>query len=660
MSPAPAQSIAPAGPPGSTGHGSGATPSDAAERWVPRPWASALAGIAAAAAGLGAAELVASLRPTWPSPVISIGTQVVDRVPQPVKQFAIDTFGTADKAVLLAGIVVVVALAAAGIGILARTRRTAAVVATVALAGVAGLAAVAGSTTTALALVPAIVSALIAVPLLLAMTPRPDGHPSRALGATVPPGGPQPPTDAPERNDPRVLGATVPPGGPQAPTDAPERNDARVLGATVPPGGPRPPTVVDGPGTADVSDGADGPDRAEATDGPEASGGPGGPAGPEAPTAPDGPGATPDPDVAGLGTIPRRRFLALAGGSLAFGVAALGGGQWVQRRRALTSRAAAPELPTPSTAAPSIPATAHPEVSGLSPFVTPNADFYRIDTALTVPRLAADGWTLRIHGMVDNEVTFSYEELLAMDSVDIPITLTCVSNEVGGGLVGTARWQGVRLADLLDRAGVADSATQLVGRAHDGWTAGFPTEAAFDRDTLVAWGMNGEPLPAEHGFPLRLVTPGLYGYVSATKWLTDIEATTFDAFDQYWVERGWVEDAPIKVASRIDTPSGLATVERGTVAVAGVAWAQTRGISAVEVQVDDGEFQAADLATEVSADTWRQWVFPWDTTDLDAGRHQLTVRATDGDGVVQSEERQPPFPSGATGWHSLAVMVSST
>lgn len=554
--------------------------------WSPGVLAGAGAGIAAAVAGLGAAELAASLSPSMPSPIISIGNQVVDNVPQPVKQFAIDTFGTSDKLVLVLGIVIVVTLAAASIGILALTRRTAAAWATAGLTAIAGAAAVMDASSPLLALVPALVAALVAVPLLLHLTRsnRRSQHQSSAVSPTA---GEQPAAGRHDTIDPASVG-----------TRTQSDDDGRSTTNTA--------TTTTHPAAA----------------------------------------------------MPRRRFLTTAGGSLALGTLAAAGGRLVNQRFAVAARESARELPAATSVAPSIPAAAHPQVAGLSPFVTPNADFYRIDTSLTVPRLSADGWTLRIHGMVDQEVSFTYDELLAMDSVDIPITLTCVSNEVGGNLAGTARWQGVRLADLLDRAGIQTGATQLVGRANDGWTAGFPTEAAFDRDTLVAYGMNGQPLPAEHGFPLRLITPGLYGYVSATKWLTDIEATTFDDFEQYWVERGWVDQAPIKVSSRIDTPGGLSTVERGTVAVAGVAWAQTRGIGAVEVQVDDGAFEPAELADEVTADTWRQWVFRWDTNDIEGGRHQLTVRATDADGVVQPQERTPPFPSGATGWHSLAVMVA--
>jgi sulfite oxidase len=299
-------------------------------------------------------------------------------------------------------------------------------------------------------------------------------------------------------------------------------------------------------------------------------------------------------------------------------------------------------------------------VDGLVEFVTGNDDFYRIDTALTVPRLSAAGWTLRLHGMVDRELTLGFDEIVAMPSVERLITMTCVSNQVGGDLVGTATWQGVRLADLLDRVGVDPAATQVVGRAFDGWTAGFPVEVVADNEPLVVYGMNGQPLPEAHGFPLRLVTPGLYGYVSATKWLTEVELTTFEDLDQYWVQRGWADRGPIKVQSRIDTPAGFDRLPPVPVAVAGVAWAQTRGIEAVEVRVDDGDFAPADLAEPVGTDTWRQWVFRWDTTTVQPGRHQLTVRATDGSGTVQTEERTAPFPSGATGWHSIAVFVDES
>ncbi|MCB0970012.1 MAG: sulfite oxidase [Acidimicrobiales bacterium] len=294
-------------------------------------------------------------------------------------------------------------------------------------------------------------------------------------------------------------------------------------------------------------------------------------------------------------------------------------------------------------------------VEGISPYVTANADFYRIDTALRVPVVDAEGWELSIEGMVDRELTFTYDDLLDRPLEEIPITMLCVSNEVGGTLVGTARWLGVRLADLLEEAGVQPGAEQVLGRSVDGFTAGFPVEVALDgRDALVAVGMNGEPLPRSHGYPARLVVPGVYGYVSATKWLRSIELTTWDT-EGYWIPRGWSRLAPIKTSSRIDVPASGAGVEAGRVAVAGVAWAPTRGIERVEVRVDDGPWAEADLGPVASDDTWVQWWWAWDATP---GDHQLAVRATDGDGEVQTAARARPDPDGATGHHTISVSVA--
>ncbi len=221
--------------------------------------------------------------------------------------------------------------------------------------------------------------------------------------------------------------------------------------------------------------------------------------------------------------------------------------------------------------------------------------------------------------------------------------------------MGTAMWGGIRLDDLLDEAGINPSATQIVGRSVDGYTCGFPVAALDGRDALVAVAMNGEPLPLEHGFPARLIVPGLYGYVSATKWLTEIELTTFEDFDQYWVPRGWDANGPIKVQSRIDTPRALETIDAGQVAIGGTAWAQTRGIDRVEVRIDDGAWQDAALADELNDVTWRQWHLAWNATP---GRHTITVRATDREGTTQVEERTTPMPNGATGWHQTVVLVS--
>ena len=296
------------------------------------------------------------------------------------------------------------------------------------------------------------------------------------------------------------------------------------------------------------------------------------------------------------------------------------------------------------------------ELDGLTPYVTPNDDFYRIDTALMTPQVEAASWKLSLTGMVDTPIEIGYDELLAMDSVEETVTIQCVSNEVGGHLVGNAVWQGVPLASLLERAGVQDAATQIVGRSVDGFTAGFPTSVALDgRTALVAYAMNGEPLPAAHGYPARLIVSGLYGYVSATKWLSEIELTTWEDFDGYWVPRGWSKEGPIKTASRIDVPSPGANLSAGTQPIAGVAWAPNVGIDKVEVQVDDGDWREAELGRTASDDTWVQWHFAWSATP---GEHTVRVRATDADGNTQTSDTAPPAPDGSTGWHARNVTVA--
>jgi DMSO/TMAO reductase YedYZ molybdopterin-dependent catalytic subunit len=295
------------------------------------------------------------------------------------------------------------------------------------------------------------------------------------------------------------------------------------------------------------------------------------------------------------------------------------------------------------------------DVTGITPLVTSNADFYEIDTALTYPQIDYRTWRLRIHGMVRSPLELSFDDLAAMQLVERYVTLSCVSNEVGGHLVSNAAWRGVLLRDLLARVGVDPHADQVIGRSVDDFTVGFPTTAALDgRGAMVALAMNGEPLPIAHGFPARLIVPGLYGYVSATKWLSDIELSRFDRFDAYWVQRGWARRGPIKTESRIDVPSPTRTVRAGTVPVAGVAWAPTRGIREVEVQVDDEPWRSAHLAASLGDETWRQWVYEWRATP---GKHRLRVRATDGRGVRQDGRDHAPEPSGATGYHNVVIDV---
>jgi DMSO/TMAO reductase YedYZ molybdopterin-dependent catalytic subunit len=352
----------------------------------------------------------------------------------------------------------------------------------------------------------------------------------------------------------------------------------------------------------------------------------------------------------------RRRFLwtGIAATGVA-GVSAKAGQLLIRRADASASRAAV-RIPVPADAAPPPPAGADLGIPGLGPFITPNDLFYRVDTALFVPSVSADTWKLTVHGMVDRTMSIGYRQLLARPLVERDVTLTCVSNQVGGPYIGNARWIGAPLKDLLDEAGVRAGATQIVSRSADGFTVGTPTAVTMDgRDAMLAVGMNGEPLPLEHGFPVRMVVPGLYGYVSATKWLVDIELTTFEAYDAYWVHRGWSQQAPIKTESRIDTPKPNARLREGEVAVAGVAWAQHRGIETVEVRVDDGPWLPAELGAEDTVDTWRQWVFRWNAT---AGKRVLSARASDGTAAIQTATDAPPFPNGATGDHTIAVTVS--
>ncbi|WP_084532819.1 molybdopterin-dependent oxidoreductase [Nocardia fusca] len=352
----------------------------------------------------------------------------------------------------------------------------------------------------------------------------------------------------------------------------------------------------------------------------------------------------------------RRRFLGWAAGALVLAAGSAAAGRWAgERARAVTADLRRFVVPRPQVAAVPIPPGTDPPIPGLTAFRTPNDTFYRIDTALRLPALTSDDWQLRIHGMVEREIRLTMDDLLRRPAVEKMITLTCVSNEVGGDLVGNASWIGYPLADLLAEAGVRPDADMVLSTSADGFTAGTPVAALTDgRDALLAVGMNGEPLPVEHGYPARMVVPGLYGYVSATKWVVDLEITRFDRAQAYWTRRGWSAFGPIKTASRIDVPPAFGRIAPGPVVVAGVAWAQHRGIAAVEVQVDDGPWRPADLAPEYSLDTWRQWTWRWDAPP---GSHTLRVRATDGAGGIQTEERADPVPDGATGRHSRTVTV---
>ena len=350
----------------------------------------------------------------------------------------------------------------------------------------------------------------------------------------------------------------------------------------------------------------------------------------------------------------RRKFLTASGATAGVAAAAGFGGQYLQDKR-FSVNTASVKLGKPSVKAPKLAkGTEVTDIPNLSSFYTPNSQFYRVDTALVVPQVSPQSWQLRIHGMVDKPMTLSFADLMKRPMIDHDVTLTCVSESIGGNYIGNARWQGALLADLLKEAGIQPGATQIVMRDVNGMNLGVATDPVMDgRMSLLAVGMNGQPLPQEHGFPVRVVVPGLYGFVSACKWVVDMELTTFGAFNAYWVQRGWSRQAPIKTESRIDTPRG-GGVAAGRVMIAGVAWAQHRGIEAVEVGID-GTWHQATLAAQDTIDTWRQWYYPWQAT---AGPHTLQVRATDKTGYTQTAAVHRPQPNGATGYHTVQVSVT--
>lgn len=354
--------------------------------------------------------------------------------------------------------------------------------------------------------------------------------------------------------------------------------------------------------------------------------------------------------------LARRQFFVVTGAAVLLGAVATAGGHLLSgARAAIESVRATLRLPGPARPAPPLPAGVQAPVPGIGPFVTPNPVFYRVDTALTPPTVDPETWTLRVHGLVEQEVTLSFAELLAADLVEAWVTLACVSNAVGGNLVGNAKWLGLPVREVLARARPLPDADMVLSTSADGFTASTPLEVLTDdRDALLAVGMNDEPLPLVHGFPVRLVVPGLYGYVSATKWVVDLEVTRFRDAVAYWTVRGWAPRAPIKTASRIDVPRDGASVRAGRVVLGGTAWAQTRGVERVEVRIDGGGWEEAELAAVPGLDTWRQWSYAWDASP---GAHELQVRASD-PGGPQTEERRPPAPDGATGWHTINVTVA--
>lgn len=546
------------------------------------------AGLITAAVAMGVAQLVAGITGPQGSPVVAVGGAAIDNTPPPVKNFAISAFGSHDKTVLVAGILVVLAVFAAVIGVLA-IRRLA--------YGLAGLA------------------VFTAIGLLAALT-RPD---SGLLDAV-----------------PVLVGAAA---GAFA-----LKWLAQAAIATV---SPAPPTAPATPGPTGPARSADDPAPATPAAGPAA----------RAAGASWIPAGTPPAQAQPPAPQPgRRRFLVTGSAAVAVaGVSAVIGGRLAAPSAAVVRARDTLRFPAPAHPAPPLPAGADLGIEGLSPFITPNAAFYRVDTALVLPQVAPSNWRLRIHGMVEREITVTFDGLLRMPLIENYTTLACVSNPVAGPYIGNARWLGASLASLLRAARIRAGADQLLCTSADGFTSGTPVQVVMDgRDALLAVAMNGSPLPVPHGFPVRMVVPGLYGYVSATKWVTDINVTTFASAQGYWVPRGWSQQAPIKTESRIDVPNGSGPVRAGHTKVAGVAWAQHKGVDAVEVRVDGGQWHQARLAAVPGIDTWRQWVWDWDAAP---GTHHIEARATDATGYTQTAALAPPEPNGATGYPGVTVSV---
>jgi DMSO/TMAO reductase YedYZ molybdopterin-dependent catalytic subunit len=566
---------------------------------APHTLAGAVAGVLAAAVAIGVAQLAAGLTVPQSSPVFAVGQAAIDLTPPPVKDFAISAFGSNDKTVLLGGILVVLALYAAVVGMLA-VRRLAFGMWGLALFAFIGLAAALTRPDSTVEYVVPTLAGAAAGAFALSRLTRAAGR----LGtpAAVPSRRPVPPQ------------ALTPPDLPASP-DEPE------------------------------------PDRADHA----------GPAPPEEPAPTPAYSFTylPNPDDPRSASRPARRQFLVASGIAAVAAAAgtLAGRELITRSDVSQARAAL-RFPPPAVPAPPLPAGSDLKIPGLSSFITPNDSFYRVDTALLLPQVDPVTWQLRLHGMVQREITISFDELLKRPLIEDYVTLTCVSDPVGGPYVGNAKWLGASLAALIRQARPLAGASQLLCTSVDGFTSGTPLQVVLDgRDALLAVAMNGTALPVEHGFPARMVIPGLYGYVSATKWVTDIEVTTFSAASAYWVQRGWSQQAPIKTESRIDVPAGGAAIRPGPTPVAGVAWAQHKGVAAVEVRVDRGPWHEARLAAVPDIDTWRQWVWEWPATP---GSHLLEARATDKTGYTQTAVQAQPPPNGASGYPSATVTVSGS
>ena len=500
-------------------------------------------GVLATLLGVAAGHLVAALTDPASSPVLAVGSTVIDLTPTPVKEWAVAQFGTKDKPILIgsvfAGVLVLSALA----GLLARKRFLLGAGLLVGLVAIAAAAALTRPTAGVDAALPAVAAGVVGLVALWWLV-RLDGS-----------------------------------------------RDGRD----------RPPRPTNEPAS--------------------------------------------------------RRGVLISAGVMAAATVAMGfAGRQVARARGMIRDLT---LPTAADPAPAFPQGIEGKVPGVAPFRTPNDEFYRIDTRLTLPVIDVDTWTLTIDGDVENEVTFTFDDLLGMPLIERDITLTCVSNDIGGPYVSGTRFTGVRLTDLLDRAKVGATADQILSTDVDGMTISTPLDLATDgRDAMIAIAMDGKALPRDHGYPARMVVPGLYGYVSACKWITRMTLTTYAEKTAYWTDRGWATDAPIKLMSRIDTPKPLAKVDAGRTYIGGVAWHQHRGLAGVQVRIDGGEWRDATLGPDAGNDYWRQWYVEWDAGGSGPGQHTLAARAISNDGEVQTAARVTPFPDGATGVQSIVVDVA--
>jgi DMSO/TMAO reductase YedYZ molybdopterin-dependent catalytic subunit len=554
---------------------------------------------------LGVSQLVAGIGRPQGSPVDAVGSAAIDHTPPAVKNFAISTFGSNDKTALIIGILVVLAVFSAAIGIAAmRNLRNGYIgLAIFALVGLA--AALTRPNATLWDALPTVIGALVGAYALKLLVRAAGG---RALAGSAPPAG-----RAAVPRAARSRGAVPPP-------DFTVPADPALADTPSPDAGPADPAPA--PRPAPVSRARSGP-----------------PSG-EPPRAPWQPG--------------RRSFLTASVVAVAAGGVGTLAGRTFSERSSVSTALAHIRFPKAAQPVPPLPGGVDLGIKGLSSFITPNSSFYRVDTALILPQVSPQSWQLRIHGMVEREITINFHELLKRPLIEDYITLCCVSNPVAGPYIGNAKWLGASLASLLREARPRAGAEQLLCTSVDGFTSGTPIATVMDgRDALLAVAMNGTPLPVAHGFPARMVVPGLYGYVSATKWVTDIKVTTFRGEFSYWAQRGWSQRAPIKTESRIDVP--LNSVSAGRTPVAGVAWAQHKGIDAVHVRVDRGPWQQAKLAAVPGIDTWRQWVWEWDAA---RGNHLIEARATDATGYTQTALQEPPEPNGASGYPTVMVAVS--